>query len=240
MFHRKLRPTVVLALAALLFFGATAFWLLTLPVAPTEPPVVVPVETPSAASDEGESKTVKIVTDAHSLSGDWSNSDTKYKGQIRLGFSERPGPIAGTKAIGIRWTPPILEGANIDRMNRLPTNSGQLGGMLGQLTQPPGAGIGGLNGSSGATSGGGAEMFLPGAPHVATLGYVIQETNGKKILVLKMANQVDFEVPFQLKGGTLTLKGGVFEVGGANGRPSFLQAELNGEWKRVGVVFEKK
>jgi hypothetical protein len=125
-------------------------------------------------------------------------------------------------------------------MNSLPSNVEQLGGMLGQLTQPPGAGIGGLNGSSGATSGGGAEMFLPGAPRFATLGYEIKETSGKKILVLKMANQVDFEVPFRLKGATLTLMGGVFEVGGANGRPSFLQAELNGEWKRVGALPEKK
>lgn len=83
-------------------------------------------------------------------------------------------------------------------------------------------------------------MFAPGVTRSATLGYIVKETSGKKILVLTMANQDDFEVPFQLKGASLTLKGGVFEVGGVNGQPLILQVELNGEWKRVGESLGKK
>ena len=235
MFHCKLRPTVFLSLSTIPFFGAAALCLHGLPAAPTEPLAVAPA-VPFGSSGREKSKTAKEVANANQIFGDWSNSDTKYKGQIRLSFSEHRGPIRETKAIGIRWTPPISEGANIDQMNNLRGNSGQIGGMLGQLSQPASAGIGGPNTGAGAINGGSAEMLALGAPRFATLGYAIKETTGKKTLVLKMPNQDDFEVPFHLEGATLTLNGGVFEVGGTNGRPSFLQAELNGQWKREKTV----
>jgi hypothetical protein len=101
---------------------------------------------------------------------------------------------------------------------------GQLGGQLGQL------------GAIGAA----AAPLGPEAPRAVQLGYAIKEKGGTRILVLKMRNQNDFEVPYKLKGDLLTLDGGVFEVGAKDGRSALLQAELKGVWARVDTVLEKK
>jgi hypothetical protein len=71
------------------------------------------------------------------------------------------------------------------------------------------------------------------------VGYESKEIEGKTILVLHLRNQDDFEVPYKLDGDTLTLDGGVYEVGGQGGRPAFLKVELKGEWKRVNTALEE-
>jgi RNA polymerase sigma factor (sigma-70 family) len=93
-----------------------------------------------------------------------------------------------------------------------------------------GPGMGGFGGFGGGRGNG----------RGATVSYECKEKDGKTILVLKVPNQEDFEVPYKLDGDTLTFDGGVYKVGGQGGRPAFLEVEFKGEWKRVDTALEDK
>jgi RNA polymerase sigma factor (sigma-70 family) len=226
MFLTKVRivTAVALALALVAFLGGFAFRALPGPgLAAADPALAAP------AKADGESpKGADAKKDQDPLQGEWAKTETKLSGRIRLVFDGRPTPVPGSKALTIRWTPPGEEGAG-------GAPGGGLGGGFGGAGGP-GGGIGGGTGGAAGTAG------LPGRgiPRGSRVGYELKEKEGKKILVLKARNQDDFEVPYKLEGDTLTLDGGVFEVGGRGGRPAFLKVDLKGEWKRVDTALEDK
>jgi hypothetical protein len=158
------------------------------------------------------------------LSGEWAKTDTKESGRVRLYFdAPLPGGGAGggfdvevRKLLRIRWTPPQEE-------------AGAAPPLVGTVT-------GGLGGAGGA----GAGPLPPGAPRATTVGYQLKEKDGKKVIVIRGRDQGDVEVPYRLDGDTLTLDGGVYEVGGRAGRTPFLKVTLKGEWKRVNQGVEDK
>src|SRR5205823_6237431 len=152
--------------------------------------------------------------------------------RIRLIFGDEPTPVRGTKRLSIRVTAPTAAGpgggagGGTGAAPRLPAGGG------GTAPGVPGGGI------RGGGIGGPGMLGGPGSRVGFSVGYEVKETDGKQILVLKRRSQDDFEVPFRLVGDTLTLNGGVYEVGGRGGRPGYLKVELKGEWKRVDTPLE--
>jgi RNA polymerase sigma factor (sigma-70 family) len=231
MFLTKLRTATTAALAfamgslllgvALRADPGSASAAVTAGSAAPEPPRAAP---PGPDDDPPKADAKK---DQNPLQGEWAKTETKQSGRIRIAFDKRPLPIPGSKSLQIRWTPPAEEG----------TTDGGAGG-----AGPRGGGAGG----GGGIGGGGGGVAGPGGMPPAGAGrgvsgvYELKDKEGKKVLVLKLPNKDDFEVPYKLEGDTLTLDGGVYELGGRGGRPAFLKVELKGEWKRVNTALEDK
>jgi RNA polymerase sigma factor (sigma-70 family) len=265
MFLTKLRTTVTVLLAAgsLSLFGGLTFRPRaesTLAAAGTGSGVGARTGAQTGGAGGAALETAEKKKAPDGLTGEWINIESKQPGPIRLIFMEQP-TAQGAKMLRIRWTLLAGDGAGgkagggVAGGGGFGGGAGIIGGGKGAFGGGGGAagknGVGG-GGGAGAIGGGGAGALggfggggIGGAMGPAGSGsgggvatsYTLSEKDGKTFLVLKRPKQDELRVPYKLEGDTLTLDGGLFQVGPRAFTP---QIELKGTWKRVDKVLEDK
>ncbi len=158
-------------------------------------------------------------------------------GMVRLVFTDMDRKQQpGLKLYRMRWSPPPIDVPGVKIQNR-PIIVGPVGGGGGAIS---------VGGAGGAVGGGGigSPALMATMPHGISGAYSMKDVGGKQTLVLRFApnarDQDTFDVPFSVKGDTVTLEGGMFEVGARGNNPPLIKTELKGQWHRVDTALEKK